>query len=100
MRHAPSSQVNAPAPAPESPLPAAAGRLLSALADVLEIARDEGLEAPVKLMGELGYWALGQRCLVPCANCDTLTFAPDNGVQLCPGCRALILPASSRKEAS
>jgi hypothetical protein len=100
MRHLASSQVNPPAPQPEPPMVAAAARLLSALADVSQLAQACGLEVPRELLASTGIWALRLRCLGPCVNCGEPAIGPASGLQLCPRCAPLLRPASSRREAS
>ena len=50
---------------PESPMPQAAARLLSALADVVETAKRERIEVPRNAIDAVALWALRQRCLPP-----------------------------------
>lgn len=58
-------QVKASAHTSEAPMPAACARLLSALADALEIAKRERLEIPRDAIDAVALWALRQRSRRP-----------------------------------
>jgi hypothetical protein len=49
----------------EAPMPQAAARLLSALADMVETAKRERIEVPRDAIDAVAQWALRQRCLPP-----------------------------------
>lgn len=71
----------------EPPMPVAAARLLSALADTIETAKRERITVPRSAIDAVALWALRQRCITTCARCSAPTLGPDTDPQLCQSCR-------------